>query len=251
MSKPVVRMCGVTKRFRDFTLGPVDLDLHGGEMTMLSGGNGSGKSTLLRSLVGLLRPDSGSIDVLGRGWPGDAAEAKGAIAFVSEDLQLHPRATLRWHGDLVRGLSRDCTSIRERKGRAITRGHDVASASHSDRSWDETRFLALAARFELSLGARAGTFSRGQTLRALLTLALARRPVLLVLDEATGGLDHAIRAEVRGLLKELAREDRLAVIFTSHLIEDRDELADRVIEMRNGRIASNRRGLQSVLVSSS
>ena len=205
-----VRVRNLRKQYRRFCLGPVDLDIAPGEVVAVTGENGSGKSTLLLCVAGLLRPDRGAVDISGLGWPGESGPAKERVGFVSDGLRLHPRESLGWHADLAIALG-------------------------SSR-WDAARFRWLSKRWGLVLEERAGALSRGQTLRALLAFALARRPDVLVLDEATAALDRSMRSSVHEFLRDSAREDGLAVLFASHLPEDSIEMASRVVHLEGGSV---------------
>jgi ABC-2 type transport system ATP-binding protein len=133
------------------------------------------------------------------------------VGFVSEDMALYGAATLRWHMRLVRDAS----------GR-----------------WDERRAADLLERFSLDPDRRLRGLSRGQHLKALLLLAMARRTELLVLDEPTAGLDPLVRHEVLTLLKE-TRAERRALVFSSHYGDDVAELADDVAFLHAGRIVTH------------
>ncbi len=209
MTAPALLIRQLRKHYRTFTLGPLDLALSPGRTCGLVGPNGAGKSTLLRMLVGLVRPDGGSIEVLGQRIPAGLTEAKRGTAFVSEDMRLHAGRSLRWHADLVR-------------------------AFHP--RWDESRLRALADRLELRFGQRGGELSRGQAMKALLLLALAPRPRLLVLDEPTAGLDPIARGEFLDALTEIATADGLTILFSSHLTSDIERLAHEVAFLHDGRL---------------
>ena len=206
---PAVSLRGVRKAYRQFTLEAIDLDLEPGRVCGLVGPNGAGKSTLLRILMGLVRPDAGSVRVLGLAMPGDQRAIKRATGFVSEDMGLHARRNLRWHADLVRSF-------------------------HPD--WDEARAAELAARFELGFGQRGGELSRGQAVKAMLLLALASRPRLLLLDEPTSGLDPLMRGELLDELGRVVRDEGLTVLFSSHLTGDIEALADDIAFLHRGRL---------------
>lgn len=209
MSTPLVSLRQVRKDYRRFTLGPLDLDLSAGRVCGLVGPNGAGKSTLLRILMGLVRPDAGQVDVAGRRLPRDLAAIKDSLGFVAEDVRLHASRSLRWHADVARSL-RD--------------------------GWDEPYAAALADRLELSFGQRGGEMSRGQAVKAMLLLALAARPRLLLLDEPTAGLDPLARLALLEELARVVREERLTVLFSSHLTGDIEVLADDVAFLHGGRI---------------
>lgn len=207
MSVPVLRLHGVCKRYPHFNLRDIDLELDAGRALALAGPNGSGKSTLLRIVMGLVRPDGGIVQVLGHAMTSGDASAKAHVALVSDDLRLHGSASLRWHADFVRSLVP---------------------------VWDERRADALAGRFGLSWGEAAGGFSRGQTAKAQLLLALARRPRLLLLDEATAPLDASSRADVLAETLGLVREEGMSMLITSHREEDLAGRVDATLELPAG-----------------
>jgi len=207
MSVPVLSLHGVRKRYPHFNLGAIDLELDAGRALALAGPNGSGKSTLLRIVMGLVRPDAGTVRILGHPLTSGNACAKARVALVSDDLRLHRSASLRWHAELVRSL----TPV-----------------------WDERRADNLAGRFGLAWGAPTGGFSRGQAAKAQLLLALARRPRLLLLDEATAPLDAASRADVLAEILRLVREDGVSLVITSHREEDLAGRVDATLELPAG-----------------
>jgi ABC-2 type transport system ATP-binding protein len=208
MEDVVICMRGVRRAYPRFALGPVDLDVSEGSVVGLVGPNGAGKSTLLRLLVGLVRPDAGTLTLLGQSMPARERIIKGFVGFVSEDMTLYASATLRWHMRLVARLHR---------------------------GWDEEWALTLANRFDLDVDQPAGGLSRGQQVKAQLVLALGRRPAVLLLDEPTTGLDPIARREVLRLLEE-TRTSRRATLFSSHHSGDVQGLADEVLFLHRGRV---------------
>jgi len=210
VSEWAIELRGVTRRYPRFALRDVDLAVPDGAVLGVVGPNGAGKSTLLRIVMGLVRPDAGEVWVLGRAMPGDERWIKSRVSFVSEDMALYPAATLRWHMDLVRD-----TGAR----------------------WDEVRAAGLLERFALDAGRRVRELSRGQHVKAMMLLAMARRAELLVLDEATAGLDPLARHEVLALLRDTRRERR-ALVFSSHHGDDVSSLADHVAFVHDGRVAA-------------
>jgi ABC-2 type transport system ATP-binding protein len=209
MSEHAIALHSLIKTYKNFTLGPLELEIPTGTAVGLAGANGSGKSTLFRILMGLIHADSGEVRVLARLMPDRQAEIKQDIAFVSEDMSFHPRADLRWHADLVRSFSP---------------------------GWDEMRAISLAKRYGLSWEQPLGQLSRGQVLRTMLLLALSRRPRLLLLDEPTAGLDPAMRAQVLAELGRTVHEEGLTLLISSHLPGDLDGLTDQVILLDRGQI---------------
>jgi len=136
---------------------------------------------------------------------------KARVGFVSEDMALYGGKTLRWHMDLV-------ASVHE--------------------GWDARRAADLLRRLDLNPDQKARGMSRGQQVKALLVLALARRAEVLILDEPTAGLDPLVRHELMQLLAG-SREERQAIVFSSHHGEDVSALADDVVFLHGGRIIAN------------
>jgi ABC-2 type transport system ATP-binding protein len=210
MSQAAVRLEFVRKRYRRrFALEGLNFEAEEGTVMGLVGPNGAGKSTLLRILVGLVRPDSGRVTVLGKSMPAEERAIKSETGFVSEDMALYARATLRWHIEFVRSLSP---------------------------RWDAEYAEKLLERFRLDPDQNAGGLSRGQNVKAMLLLALARRPKLLLLDEPTAGLDPLARRELLLELKRIVREEGPTVLFSSHQTQDVADLADRVAFLSEGRL---------------
>jgi ABC-2 type transport system ATP-binding protein len=205
-------LSGIGKRYPDFALQDISLDLPEGQVMGLVGVNGAGKTTLLRLLTGLAAPDAGQVTVLGQRLPAGQVAAKRDIGFASEDMRLYRSQSLRWHMDLMR---------------AIYPG------------WDEAYAAELVRRFELRPAQTLGGFSHGQRVKALLLLCLARRPRLLLLDEPTTGLDPVARLEVLEALADVLRDEARSVLFSSHNTQDVEQLADTITFLHRGRLVAS------------
>jgi ABC-2 type transport system ATP-binding protein len=205
-------LTGVHKRYPDFALSDIHLTLPEGQIMGLVGVNGAGKTTLLRLLVGLLRPDAGEVEVLGRTMPGEQVAAKRDIGFAAEDMRLYRTQSLRWHIELIRAIYP---------------------------TWDESDASELIRRFDLRIDQPVGGFSHGQRVKALLLLNLARRPRLLLLDEPTTGLDPVARAEVLEALTEVLRDESRSVLFSSHNTHDIEQIADTITFLHEGRVLAS------------
>lgn len=200
---------GVSRSFEQFSLRDVNLTLPLGQIMGLVGPNGAGKSTTIRLLLGLLSADAGRIRVLGREVPREVAAAKQHVAFVSDDMRLFASATLGWHLQWMASLYP---------------------------AWDEAYARDLLRRFGLRADQRTQGFSRGQQIKALLLLALARRPRLLVLDEPTSGLDPVARHELLAELMEIVRDEQRSILFSSHNTADVERICDQIAFMDHGRM---------------
>ncbi|HEY0955098.1 MAG TPA: ABC transporter ATP-binding protein [Roseateles sp.] len=204
-------MKGVSKAFRFFSLDDISLDLEPGQIMGLVGPNGAGKSTTIRLLMGLLAADAGEIRLLGHAMPGQAAAAKQDVGFVSDDMRPFPHATLAWHMDFVASIYP---------------------------SWDAGYAATLLKRFGLRAEQPLKGISTGEQAKALLLLALARRPRLLVLDEPTSGLDPVARHELLTEFMDVLRDDRRAILFSSHNTLDVERISDRISFIDRGRVVA-------------
>lgn len=214
LAKPALVVEGLEKsffRFGDgkFTVKDVSFTLERGYMLGLIGRNGAGKSTLLRMIMQNIPRKHGVIEIAGYSVATHAAEAKQAIGYVGEDFYFLTKETLRENGR-------------------------VLGMFYPEFSMD--RYLELLARFEVGAEKLAGQLSKGETTKAQLAFALAHKPELLLLDEPTGGLDPVVRREFLYLLQSELMEEKMGIIFSTHITEDLDKVADYVAMMEKGRL---------------
>ena len=209
MSEVCVRFEGVSKKYPHFLLDNISLELPEGSILGFIGANGAGKSTTMRILMGLVRQDSGAVQVLGHSMPADQVAAKQEIGFVSEDLRLYGAATLAWHMDFIASIYPD---------------------------WNQAYADTLLRRFDLKPQQKIKGLSHGQRVKAALLLALAHQPRLLVLDEPTTGLDPVARREVLAELMAVLVDDRRTILFSSHNTLDVEQISDRIAFIDRGRI---------------
>jgi ABC-2 type transport system ATP-binding protein len=213
MTDLAVRLDGVGKDYRHFSLSDVHLQVRRGQIAGFIGPNGAGKSTTIRILLGLVHQDRGDVIVLGHPMPRDEVAAKWKVGFASEDMRLYDSETLDWHMRFVR---------------AIYPG------------WDEPYAITLLKRFDLRREQRIKGLSHGQRVKAVLLLVLARRPELLILDEPTTGLDPVARHEVLRELAGVLTDDNRSVLFSSHNTHDVEQISDQITFIDRGRIVESR-----------
>lgn len=199
----------VSKRFSDFYLESLSLQLPVGQVMGLVGVNGAGKSTTLRLLMGLIQPDTGSVDVLGYRLPEQQVLAKENIGFASDDMRLYKSENLRWHMQLIQSIFP---------------------------SWDATYAEHLLKVFDLNAEQKFKGFSHGQRVKACLLLILARKPKLVILDEPTTGLDPVAREEVLSELADILRDENRSVLFSSHNTQDIEQLSDSITFLHKGKL---------------
>jgi len=214
LPEPVLSVENITKSYGPIrALDGVSLQVASGEFVALLGANGAGKSTLMQLLTGLFTPDEGAITVLGHDMRRHAIEALAGIGVVFQqqtlDLELSVRSNLMFHADL-HGIPRRVA--RERIAAALEQ-------------------YGLADR----AGERARVLSGGNRRRVELARALLHRPSVLLMDEATVGLDPASRREILDEMDRLKSTENIGILWTTHLI-DEIERADRFIVLRRGRV---------------
>src|SRR5512132_4406106 len=210
-SESVVDVSDLTRRFGARTaLASVSLALPRGAVYGLVGANGAGKTTLIRHVLGLLRAESGSVRVFGHDPVADPVAVLSRIGYLSEENDLP-------------GWMRVDELIR------YSRAFYPA--------WDDAYAEELRQRFALDPAAKVKTLSKGQKARAGLLIALAYRPELLVLDEPSSGLDPIVRRDILGaVIRTIAGEGR-TVLFSSHLLDEVEQVADHVIMINDGKVA--------------
>jgi ABC-2 type transport system ATP-binding protein len=207
---PLVELCRVTRRFGNKTaLEDVSLSVPRGGVFGLIGGNGAGKTTLIKHIVGLFKPQSGSVRVFGLDPVQNPVGTLGRIGYLSEERDLP-----NWMR--VDELMRYTQAFFP--------------------NWDAAYAEELQRAFDLDSQARIKTLSRGQRARAGLLIALAHRPELLVLDEPSSGLDPVVRRDILGAIIRTITDEGRTVLFSSHLLDEVERVADRVAIIHQGRI---------------
>jgi len=188
-----------------------DLDLHvpAGSIYGFLGPNGSGKTTTIRLILGLLRPLSGKVTVLGDPMPAQHARILARVGYVPEQPHLDTTLTVR---ELI----------------------DFQAAFYP--RWDRARAEELVARFELDGDQLFGRLSKGQKAKLMILLALAQCGDLLVLDEPTDGLDPVVRRDILSALVTYVSERGATIFISSHLVHELERVCDWVAVMDNGRL---------------
>lgn len=179
-----------------------------GRVVGLVGPNGAGKTTLLSLAAGLLSPSSGSVTVLGAA-PATTGQQISRIGFVAQDTPLY--SSLRVVDHLRLG-------------------------AHMNPGWDSDLAQGRLEQLDLDPGQRAGSLSGGQRAQLALTLAIAKRPELLILDEPVASLDPLARREFLQALMELVAGSQVSVVLSSHLVADLERVCDYLIVMASSRV---------------
>jgi ABC-2 type transport system ATP-binding protein len=209
MSMNVIEACGLGKRYGStWALRECMLAIPAGHVAALVGPNGAGKTTLLNLAVGLAEPSAGGVTVLG-GLPAGSPAALDGIAFVAQDMPVYKNLSAADMLHLTRNLNR-----------------------RFDQDYAEARLAELG----IPLNRRAGKLSGGQQAQLALTLALARRPRLLVLDEPVAMLDPVARHDFMATVLMAAVDDGVSVLLSSHVLAELERVADYLILLSRGRV---------------
>lgn len=199
---PVLETNGLGKRYgRRWALQDCTVSVPGGKVVGLVGPNGAGKTTLLHLAVGLLAPSGGTISVLG-GHPGDGVAQLGSVGFVAQDTPTYSRLSVAKH---------------------------LKMGAYLNPHWDAEFANKRLGQLGLEPKQRAGSLSGGQRAQLALTLAVAKRPELLLLDEPVASLDPLARRDFLRSLMEVVAEQGVSVVLSSHLVADLERVCDYLI----------------------
>ncbi len=212
---PALQVAHVSKSYGTTrALVDVSFSVRPGEIVGLLGPNGAGKSTAMKSILGLLRPDSGVIHVLGRDMATDGMVAKAAIGYVPEAPSLYEFLTGAEYLDFVSDLYGVPPNVRADRIRQFLAGLELAG--HED--------------------ALISGYSQGMKQKVALISALLHHPRLMVLDEPLNGLDPRAARVVKDLLRSLATTEGVGVVFSTHVLEIAEAICDRVVILRQGQV---------------
>jgi ABC-2 type transport system ATP-binding protein len=204
---------GVSKRFERPAVDALDLTVYGGEFYALVGPNGAGKTTTLRMVVGLLRPDAGSICIDGIDALHDPVAAKQLTAWLSDEPMIYDKLTPYEYLEFVAGLWRIEPAIAEERARDLIGWLGLEPHAHE----------------------RCEGFSRGMRQKVALAGALVHEPKLIILDEPLTGLDAGTARQVKDVLRARVRAGG-TVIMTTHILEVAERMADRIGVIAGGRL---------------
>lgn len=205
----MIKGLNISKKYKKFELQPTSIEIDKGEIVALIGENGAGKSTLIKCMCGVIDADEGQLEV-------DDQVVKKlddvlVLGFMNQDQNVYNEIKIRDLTNFVKDV--------------IKKKFD-----------QEVYYYYFKDVFHLDDDYKMKELSTGMKVKYFLSLELAKNPDLLVLDEPTSGLDPIVRDEVLDILRCVAKEKNTSVLFSSHITEDIEKIADRVIFINNGRI---------------
>lgn len=198
---------GLCKRYGDFSLDNVSFQVPKGRIVGFIGENGAGKSTTINLILDEIKKDSGKIEVLGT--DNTISSIKNDIGVVFDECNFHEVFTAK---DIEK----------------------ILSGVYS--TWDNKLYRDYLKRFHLPIDKPIGSFSKGMKMKLSIICAIAHKPKLLILDEATTGLDPVVRDEILDLFLDFIQDEEHSLFFSSHIISDIEKIADYVILIHQGKI---------------
>ena len=201
-----IEIRNIAKKYKGFSLGPVSLTLPSGCILGLIGENGAGKTTTIKALLGMNRPDSGEISLLGQPL---SADLRNEIGVVLDEVGLPENLHIRQIEKIMK---------------------------YSFRNWQSDVFAEYIKKFNLPENKRFKTFSKGMKMKLGLAIALSHDAKLLVLDEPTAGLDPLVREELLDLLNDFTRDEGHAVLISSHIVSDLEKVCDYIAFLHKGQL---------------
>lgn len=201
----------LNKQYTDsaFALKDVSFSVPYGSIVGFIGENGAGKSTTLGSILGTLRKNTGSIQIFGEEMDPDNKNMKENIGVVFDDIHLSGGLTVNKLGKVFQNIYQQ---------------------------WDQKTFDAYTTLFSLPKNQKISGFSRGMSMKISVAVALSHDAKLLILDEATAGLDPAGRDELLDVLKEFVKDGNRSILLSSHITSDIEKIADSLIFIKGGKI---------------
>ena len=210
MESNVIAIRGLCKHYRDFSLDHLDLDLPAGCVLGLVGENGAGKSTTIRLIMDALERDGGTVSVLGVDNKSPAfMDVKQDVGVVLDETFVPEVINARQLGKIMAGTYKN---------------------------WDQAAYEGWIERFRLPADKKVKDYSRGMTMKLGIAAALSHHPRLLLLDEATGGLDPMVREELLEVFADFAAQDGHGVLLSSHIVSDLERICDYIAFLHKGKL---------------
>ncbi len=204
-----IEIRGLTKTYKDFALDNLDLTLLQGTIMGLIGENGAGKSTTIKLILDMIKRDSGSITLLGKDNKANLRLTKEKIGVVLDDV----------------GISECLTPIQVGKIMKVT-----------FENWNQDAYESYLNLFKLPPKKKFKEFSRGMKMKLGIAVALSHDAKLLILDEATSGLDPVIRDEILDIFCEFTRDETHSILISSHIVSDLEKICDYIAFLHKGKL---------------
>ena len=204
-----IEIRGLCKQFHDFSLQDINLTLPGGTIMGLIGENGAGKTTTIKCILNILHKDAGEIRILGHDSVKEAKEASQDIGLVLDECFYHDTLTPKYVDRIMRSVYKN---------------------------WDSALYRQNLKKYDLPENKILKEFSRGMKMKFSLAVALAHHPRLLILDEATAGLDPVVRDEILDEFLGFIQDEDHSILLSSHITSDLEKIADYITYIHQGKV---------------
>ena len=204
-----IEISGVTKNYDGFKLDNISFCVPTGSIMGFIGQNGAGKSTTIKALLNIIKIDSGKITILGKDHLKDEYQIKSEIAAVFDELPFYDGYNAEQINKMFGGLYK---------------------------TWDKDKYFAFIERFGLPRKKKLKQFSKGMKMKLQIATALSHGAKLLIMDEATTGLDPVVRNEILDIFREYLQDETNSILMSSHITSDLEKIADCVTFIDKGKI---------------
>ena len=200
---------GLCKKYPAFELKDVTFSVPQGAVMGFIGRNGAGKSTTIKSILGLVHPDAGQVEILGRDFAEDERFIKENIGVVLGGIDFYPKKKIGTLTEVTRRFYEN---------------------------WDEEKYRHYLSLFAIDESKRVDQLSSGMQVKYMIALALSHNAKLLILDEPTSGLDPVSRDELTELLRRIAADGQRSVLFSTHITSDLEKCASHIAFIKEGEL---------------
>lgn len=204
-----IEICDLTKKYDGFTLDNVTFSVPKGSIMGFIGQNGAGKTTTIKAILNIISKDSGYIKIFGMDNVQNELEIKENLAVVFDELPIHDTLNVKNVNIIMRDIFK---------------------------KWNEKTFFDYVERFGLPVKKKIGQFSKGMKMKLQIAVALSHDAKLLVMDEATTGLDPVVRSEILDIFLEYLQDENNSILMSSHITSDLEKIADSVTFIDRGKI---------------
>lgn len=207
MGSNALTVSGLTKRYSGFTLDHISFEVPSGTIVGLVGENGAGKSTAIRAILGMIQMDSGTVSILGSAQPDNKIREQ--IGVVLDTGGFPEVLTAHQLNQIMKNIYH---------------------------TWDEQKYSELLQQFALPPEKKIQQLSKGMRMKLSIAAALSHHPRLLILDEATSGLDPVVRDDILDLLLDFVQDESHSILVSSHITSDLEKAADYIVFIHRGNV---------------
>lgn len=205
----IIELKNVNKKYKDFQLDDININVKKGYITGFIGPNGAGKSTIIKLIMNLVKKDSGIINVFGADNTNHDKEIKSRIGFIYNDCYFYENLK-------------------------IAKNEKIISTFYDD--WDHDKFLSYLDRFNLNKNHKVANLSKGMKTKFAIAIALSHNADLLIMDEPTSNLDPIFRRELLDIMYEFIQDENKSIFLSTHITSDLDKIADYITFINKGKI---------------